>query len=57
MADQRPFVANAASAPDSDVDSAGVLVKGKDYREREEVFAIYEHRREKIAAEERTITL
>lgn len=54
-AGQRPFVVAGASEPE--VEGLGVLVKGKEYNEREEVFAIYEHRKQKIADDKRVVTL
>lgn len=53
LAGQRPFVVGGAS----NVEGLGILVKGKDYHEREEVFAIYEHRKQKLVDDKRTITL
>lgn len=50
-ASQQPFVGS------DDIDSAGVLVKGKEYHEREEVFAIYQDKKHKIADEKRIVTL
>lgn len=54
---QRPFTVRGSKYAADDVGSAGVLVKGKEYREREEVFAIYENRKQKIADEKRIVTL